>query len=293
MKIICYSDRLDELIAPGTTAQKLASGFGFAEGPAWCPHTGRLYFTDFMNYRIYTWSEAEGLNVFHEPSGRAVGLALDAEGRLLSCETEPRRISRTEKDGTVTDLITHYQGKRINNTNDVIVKKDGSIYFSDPYSTALGAPRDLDFNGVYRYDPKSGSLSAVVKDFGRPNGLAFSPDESLLYIDDTNEQNVRVYEVAADGSLHNGRLFAELDTSAGPGAADGMKVDERGNVYVTGPGGIWIIAPSGEMLGRLELTEVAANLCFGTPPESLLGSTLFITASSSLYSVKLQVRGAI
>ncbi|MFH5183388.1 SMP-30/gluconolactonase/LRE family protein [Paenibacillus sp. TAB 01] len=293
MKIIRYSDRLDELLVPGTTAQKLVSGFGFAEGPAWCPHTDRLYFTDFMNYRIYTWSEAHGVQVFREPSGRAVGLALDAEGRLLSCETEPRRISRTEKDGTVTPLITHYQGMRINNTNDVIVKKDGSVYFTDPYSTALGAPRDLPFNGVYRYEPWSGTLSVIADDFNRPNGLAFSPDESLLYVDDTNEQNVRVYEVASDGSLHSGRLFAQLDTSAGPGAADGMKVDERGNVYVTGPGGIWILAPSGETLGRMELPEVAANLCFGTPPASPLGSTLFITASSSLYSVKLRVRGAI
>ncbi|TDF98033.1 SMP-30/gluconolactonase/LRE family protein [Paenibacillus piri] len=293
MNIIRYSDRLDELISPGETAQKLASGFGFAEGPAWCPHTNRLYLTDFMNYRIYTWSHEDGLRLFREPSGRAVGLAVDAEGRLLSCETEPRRISRTEQDGTVTVLVTHYQGSRINNTNDVIVKKDGTIYFSDPYSTALGAPRDLSFNGVYRYDPKTDTLAAVVEDFNRPNGLAFSPDESLLYIDDTNEQNVKVYEVAPDGSLCNGRPFAELDTAAGPGAADGMKVDERGNVYVTGPGGIWIFAPSGERLGRIELPEVAANLCFGTPPESPLGNTLFITATSSLYSLKLNVRGAV
>lgn len=293
MKIIRYSDQLDHIISPDTSAEKLASGFGFAEGPAWCSRTNQLYFTDFTDYKIYTWSYDEGLKLYREQSGRAVGLALDEEGRLLACETEPRRISRTEKDGSITALVTHYQGSRINNTNDVIVKKDGTIYFSDPYSTALGAERDLSVNGVYRYDPQSDQLDLLVEDFNRPNGLTFSPDESLLYIDDTNDQNVRVYDVAPDGTLRNERMFAELDTSAGPGGADGMITDEHGNVYVTGPGGIWIFTPSGERLGRLEFPEVAAHLCFGTPPESELGQSLFVTATSSVYSVKLNVRGAV
>ncbi|MCU6791090.1 SMP-30/gluconolactonase/LRE family protein [Paenibacillus sp. WQ 127069] len=293
MNIIRYSEKLDHIISPEQTAQKLASGFSFSEGPVWCPRTNQLYFTDFPNHRIYTWNETNGLQLYSDQSDRAVGLTLDAKGRLLSCETLTRRISRTELDGSITALVTHYQGSRINNTNDVIVKKDGAIYFSDPYSTALGDTKDLDVNGVFRYDPQSGALDLLVEDFPRPNGLAFSPDESLLYIDDTTEQHVRVFEVNPDGSISNGRVFAELDTEAGPGAADGMKVDEHGNVYVTGPGGVWIFAPSGERLGRLEFPEVAANLCFGSPPESALGNTLFITASSSLYSLKLQVRGAV
>ncbi|MBW7458879.1 SMP-30/gluconolactonase/LRE family protein [Paenibacillus sepulcri] len=293
MKIIRYNTLLDELIPEGREIHKLASGYSFAEGPVWCSRTNQLYFTDFPNHHIHTWSEADGARLYKEQSGRAIGLALDAEGRLLQCESLARRISRIEADGAVAALATHYQGKRLNNTNDVIVKKDGTIYFSDPYSAMLGDSRDLDYNGVFRYRPATGAVDLLVGDFERPNGLAFSPDESLLYINDTNKQHIKVYDTAPDGTVNpEGRIFAEMDAAMGPGAADGMKTDERGNVYVTGPGGIWIYAPSGEHLGRIELPEVAANLCFGSGAGSQRNDILYITASTSLYSVRLDVCGA-
>ncbi|NHN29845.1 SMP-30/gluconolactonase/LRE family protein [Paenibacillus agricola] len=293
MTIIQYSERLNEIVEAGEGLQKLASGFVFSEGPVWCSRKNQLYFTDFPKHRIYTWSYAFGLQLYTEQSNRAVGLTLDAEGRLLACESVTRRISRTEEDGTIVGLATHFQGNRLNNTNDVIVKRDGTVYFSDPYSTMLGDTQELPFNGVFRCDPVTGTVDLLVDDFKRPNGLAFSPDESLLYIDDTSKQHIRAFDVVSDGTLKNGRLFAEMDTAAGPGAADGMKVDQLGNVYVTGPGGVWIFAPSGERLGRIEFPEVAANLCFGSPPDSPIGTTLFITASSALYSIKLKVCGAV
>ncbi|WP_274650253.1 SMP-30/gluconolactonase/LRE family protein [Paenibacillus humicola] len=292
MNIIRYSAGLDGIVPEGREIRKLATGYSFAEGPVWCPRTSRLFFTDFPNQRIHVWSEAEGARLFKEKSGRAVGMAMDAEGRLILCESLERRISRIEPDGSVTPLATHYNGDRLNNTNDVIVKRDGSLYFSDPYSAMLGGPRDLNYNGVFRCDFATGEVELLTDEFERPNGLAFSPDETLLYVNDTNKQHIKVYDVAPDGSVSGGRLFAELDTNTGPGAADGMKTDERGNVYVTGPGGIWIIAPSGEPLGRIELPEVAANLCFGGSPGSDRRDILYITASTSLYCVRLEVCGA-
>jgi sugar lactone lactonase YvrE len=287
-----YSSKLDEIINQETELQPLAGGYKFVEGPVWCSRTEQLYFTDFPNYRIYTWSDRDGARIHREQSGRAVGLTLDAKGRLLACESQSRQITRTEEDGTIVDLVSRYQGKRLNNTNDLVVKKDGTIYFTDPYSTSLGDTRELPFNGVYRYDPESDTLDVLADDFEWPNGIAFSPDETLLYVDDTRRQHIRVFDVAANGTLQNGRLFAEMDPEAGRGGADGLKIDHLGNAYVTGPGGIWIFASSGERLGRIEMPEVAANLCFGSPQHSSYGSTLFITASATLYSLKLNVFGA-
>ncbi|TBL80475.1 SMP-30/gluconolactonase/LRE family protein [Paenibacillus thalictri] len=282
-----------DLVSENAAFDQLASGFGFTEGPAWCARSERLYFTDFTCHRIYTWNRSEGVKLFREPSGRAIGLTMDAEGRLLACESQNRRISRTETDGSVTALASRFNGNRLSSPNDVIVKSDGAVYFTDPYSTAMGDTKEQPFNGVYRWNPQTGEVDVVVAEFERPNGLAFSPDERLLYINDTNKQHIKVYEVLPDGGVSNGRMFAELDTSAGPGAADGMKCDARGNVYVTGPGGIWIYALSGETLGRIEMPEVAANLCFGTPADSPVGTTLFITASTSVYSLQLNVCGAV
>jgi|HigsolmetaGSP12D_1036236.scaffolds.fasta_scaffold01880_1 gluconolactonase len=294
MPIVRDSCQLDALIPRNAEIVKLATGFSFAEGPVWCGRRKRLYFTDFPLQRLYSWSQAEGVRLLTDKSGRAVGLALDAEGRMIVCESLARRISRIEADGTFTALATHYGGRRLNNTNDVVVRRNGTIYFTDPYSAMLGLPRELDLNGVYMCDPATREVTLLVGDFERPNGLAFSPDESLLYINDTARQHVRVFEVAADGTLRpGGRLFAELDTSAGPGAADGMKTDARGNVYVAGPGGVSIFAPSGERLGRIELPEVVANLAFGGSSGSEANDTLYMTATSSLYAIKLSVCGAV
>lgn len=286
MDVIKFSDEISKIIPDNCAANKLVSGFIFSEGPVWDMDSESIIFTDFTPHKIFKWNKIDGLSIFREQSGRAVGLTMDADGRILCCETQGRRISRIEKNGEVVSLASHYDGKRLNSPNDVIVKSDGTVYFTDPYSTAMGDTKELTGNGVYKVAPETGEVT-LLGNFNRPNGLAFSPDEKLLYIDDTNLQNVQVFEVTEAGTLKNGRLFAQLDTGAGKGAADGMKVDSQGNVYVTGPGGIWIYAANGEKLGLLRLPEVAANLCWGGQD----WRTLFITATTSVYSVYLNIPG--
>ncbi len=293
MEIVRYSAALDDLIPADREPRKLASGFVWSEGPVWEASTESVIFTDFTPNRIFRWNERGGLRLLSETSGRAVGLALDHEGRIVSCETRNRRIARYERDGSVSSLASHYLGKRLNSPNDVIVTSDGAIYFTDPYSTAMGDTRELGHNGVYRLAPGDGPAGAggeltLVAAMDRPNGLAFSPDESLLYIDDTNRQLVEAFGVGRDGSLERGRILAKLETSAGKGGADGMKVDARGNLYVTGPGGIWVLTPAGEALGLLRMPETPANLCWGGPGLK----TLFITATTSLYSLEMNAAGA-
>jgi gluconolactonase len=286
MEIVRYSTALDALIAPGTEPRRLATGYVWSEGPVWEAATESVIFTDFTPNRIYKWSEPAGVTLLTDTSARAVGLALDHQGRIVSCESRNRRIARYERDGSVTALASHYQGKRLHSPNDVIVKSDGAIYFTDPYSTAMGDTRELEHNGVYRIAPAGGELTLVAA-MERPNGLAFSPDERVLYVDDTNRQLIEVFDVRDDGSLGTGRIFARLDTSAGKGGADGMKVDFRGNLFVTGPGGLWILTPDGAAAGLLRFPEIPANLCWGGPGLS----TLFVTATTSLYSLPMATRG--
>ena len=287
MQIERFSAALRDLIDDDVEESKLASGFVWAEGPVWDGASESIIFTDFTPERLYRFNAREGLALHSSESGRAVGLTLDRTGRLIACESRRRRVARIEPDGTSTVLASLYDGKRLNSPNDVIVKSDGSVYFTDPYSTALGDTRELDWNGVYRVGTEGGALSLVAA-MNRPNGLAFSPDESLLYVDDTNLNRVNVHEVRSDGTLGPGRIFVELDTTAGKGGADGMKADARGNLYVTGPGGIWIIDPSGRPLGILRLPETAANLCWGGKDRM----TLYVTATTSLYSIRMSVQGA-
>jgi len=275
------------LVADNADEKLLATGFVWSEGPVWEAESESVIFTDFTPEKLFRWNERDGLKLYADESGRAVGIALDRQGRIVSCQSRLRRIARIERDGATTALASHYMGKRLNSPNDVIVKSDGSIYFTDPYSTALGDTKELDQNGVYRVGA-DGSGLALLAAMNRPNGLAFSPDERLLYVDDTNLQRIDVFEVRPDGTLGPGRVLTELDTSAGSGGADGMKLDERGNLYVTGPGGVWVVAPSGTVLGLMRFPEIAANLCWGGPDMK----TLFVTATTSLYSLEMKVAGA-
>lgn len=273
-----------DLVAPDAKIEKLAEDFQFTEGPVWNPE-GFLLFSDIPADQIKKWSPAGGVTTFREPSGNSNGLTYDRQRRLIACEHGNRRVSRTEPDGTITTLADRYEGQRLNSPNDVVVKSDGSIYFTDPPYGIQPDEAELSFNGVYRIGPDR-KLTLLVKDFERPNGLAFSPDEKLLYIDDSQRQHIRVFDVQADGTLAKGRVFADMQ-GEGDGVPDGMKVDGRGNVYCTGAGGVWVFDPKGTHLGTIQPTEVPANCAWGDAD----GQTLYMTARTGLYRVRLKVKG--
>jgi gluconolactonase len=284
-KVVLAAAEMRAIVGAEPRIEKLAEGFAFTEGPIW-RRQGDLLFSDIPNSRIMRWAPGQAVETFRHPSGKSNGLTLDREGRLIACEHETRRVTRTEADGTITVLAERYEGKRLNSPNDVVVKSDGSIYFTDPPYGIKPEEQELDFRGVYRLTP-DGGLTCLTKEFDRPNGLAFSPDEKLLYIADSSERkHVRVYEVRADGTLGTGRLFAEPRAEA-PGVPDGMKVDVAGRLYTTGPGGVWVYAASGEHLGTILPPEVPANCAFGDAD----GRTLFMTARTGLYRVRVQVEG--
>lgn len=290
MSLDVRSPKLLDLIDADAELEQLGTGCEFTEGPVWHAEGKFLLFSDIPANQMKKWTAEEGITNFRVPSGKSNGLTYDKQGRLVTCEHANRRVSRTEADGTVVTIASHYEGKRLNSPNDVIVKSDGSIYFSDPpygltADYGIEGEQDLGFQGVYRLSPDGQTLTLLVDDFDRPNGLCFSRDESILYIDDTERMHVRAFDVQPDGTITNGRVFAEEE---GEGSApDGMKIDVHGNVYLTGPGGIWIFDPSGEHLGVLQTPERAANLGWGGDD----WSTLFITASTSLYSIQCKVSG--
>lgn len=270
----------------GGEPELVATGFEFTEGPVWYPD-GYLFLSDIPAHRIFKLRPDGTSEVFREPSGGANGLTFDRQARLIACEYHSRRVSRTESDGNVSVLADSYRGKRLNSPNDVVVKSDGSIYFTDPfYGFPADQERELDFQGVYRI-AADGTVTLLVDDFSVPNGLAFSPDESILYIDDSRHQHVRAFDVLSDGSLANGHVLIDMRADA-RGAADGMKVDIAGNLYVTGAGGTWIISPTGEHLGTIVTPELPANCAFGGPDYK----TLFIAARTSIYSIQLIIAGA-
>lgn len=263
--------------------ERIATGFEFTEGPVWHPD-GYLLFSDIPADRIYKWSP-EDVEVFREPSGNANGLTFDLEEQLIACEHGNRRVSRTEVDGTVVALATHYQGRRLNSPNDVVVTSDGGIYFTDPPYGVEPEERELDFQGIYRIAP-DGTLTLLADDFERPNGLALSPDERILYVDDTTRRHVRAFDVLPDGTLGDDRLFAEMESPAS-GGPDGMKVDVEGDLYVAGPGGTWVFDADGCHLGTLVTPEKPANLAFGDADRR----TLYITARTSIYRARTKRPG--
>jgi len=277
------------IVPEGSKVERLATGFHFTEGPVWNPEGEYLLFSDIPANRIMKWRLEEGVSHFRVPSGKSNGLTLDRRGRLIACEHANRRVSRTEEDGTIVTLASHYQGKKLNSPNDVVVKADGSVYFTDPpygLDPVFGTfeERELPFYGVYRVSPQGGDLSLLIDD-SVPNGLAFSPDESMLYVADTEMNHIRIFDVKEDGKTAKGRIFAEI--SGEPLAPDGLKVDSEGNVYVTGKGGIWVLNSEGRRLGIVSVPELPANLCWGDSD----WKTLYITARTSLYRVRLNIAG--
>ena len=271
--------------------EKLGTGFLFTEGPVWHPSGKFLLFSDMPGDHMRRWSAPDGVTTFRKPCNKSNGLTYDRQGRLLTCEHATSQVTRTEPDGRIVPLATHYRGKQLNSPNDIVVKSDGGIYFTDPpYGRAefYGVKRDqeLDFQGVYRVGPDPQSPELLVDDFDRPNGLCFSLDERYLFINDTARKHIRIFEVAANGTLRNGRLWAETKGDK-PGAPDGMKIDSAGNVYCCGPGGIQVFDRDANLLEIIETPEHTANFAWGDDDLR----SLFITASTSLYRIRVRVPG--
>lgn len=264
--------------------EQLASGFGFVEGPVW-HQDGYWLFSDIPSNRIHRISPAGKVEIYREPSGNSNGLTIDRSGRLLACEHGNRRVSISDIGGPEEVLVDAYEGKRLNSPNDVVTDSVGAVYFTDPpYGIKPPERMEQDHSGVYRVDSE-GDIQLLVADFEKPNGLAFSPDESVLYIDDSHHQHIRSFDVADDGTLRNGRVFADLAYDSA-GVPDGMKVDRDGNIYTTNALGIWVHSSSGEFLGLITVPEVPANCAWGED-----GQTLFITARTSVYRVRTTVPG--
>jgi len=261
----------------------IATDLQFTEGPVWHPD-GYLLFSDIPADTIYKWTPDGKLRRFRSPSGNSNGLTFDRQGRLIACEHGNRRVSRTELDGKIVVLADKYEGKRLNSPNDVVVKSDGSVYFTDPPYGVQPDQRELDFQGVYRIAP-DGTMTLLVDDFIKPNGLAFSPDEKVLYIGDTDRNHVRAFDVQPDGTLTNDRVFADLSNEKHQ-RPDGMKVDVKGNLYVTA-GVTWIFDSEGRHVGEIVTPDSPANCAFGGADNK----TLFITARPSVYRVQLKVQG--
>lgn len=276
---------LAKLVGADVKVEKLGSGIQFGEGPLWIPADGGyLIFSDVPGKKLKRWDAAKGLTDFREVNGPN-GNVLDGQGRLITCEETGRRLTLTEPDGTVRVLADKFEDKKINSPNDVVVRNDGSIWFTDPpYGLPRGTAKDQEKNNVFRLDPKTGHLTAVVTDLDRPNGLCFSPDHKKLYIADSGRpRHIKVFEVKEDGTLGPAAVFGQTDK----GNPDGMKCDEQGNLWVAS-GGIVVFSPDGKQIGRIALPEAASNLAFGGAD----GRTIFITARTGLYSIKTSVRGA-
>lgn len=269
----------------------IKSGMGFTEGPVWHPYEKWLVFSDMPENRMYIRRPDGAIEDFRRPSNKANGNTLDRQGRLLTCEHALSRVTRQEADGSTTVIATHYGDKELNSPNDIVVATGGAIYFTDPIFGRVeyyGVPRELElsFRGVYRVNPDGSDLTLLADDFGQPNGLCFSLDESRLFVNDTERQHIRVFNITPKGQLTGGAVWAET-TGEGEGAPDGMKIDSVGNVYCCGPGGIHVFDPSGNVLGVIGMPEPCANFTFGD--EDL--KSLYITASSTLYRLRVRVPG--
>ena len=305
-KIVRKDAKLDSLLPANAKIEVLASGLDWTEGPVWMKDGGHLLFSVIPQNAIMKFKAGEKLGMFMQPAGYTGvvpygaepgtnGLAVDAKGRLICCEHGDRRISRLETDGGKRTLVDNYEGKRFNSPNDLVIKSNGDIYFTDsPYGLPKGwddPRRELDFCGVYRYSG-DGKLTLLTKELTRPNGIAFSPDEKILYVaqSEPNKATWTAYQVKNDGTLGAGKvLFDSTDwvKQGKPGLPDGLKLDKQGNLWATGPGGVHIFDPKGKLLGSLETGEACGNCAWGDD-----GSTLYIVADMYLCRVKTTTKGA-
>jgi len=289
-----HAPELERIVSLDEEIKQLGSGFGGdvgpAEGPLWWKEGGYLLFSDIGNNRRMKWTPGEGVTLFHQPTNEANGLTRDLQGRLLACEHASRRVTRLEADGSVTVIAGSFKGRSLNRPNDIVVKSDGSMYFTDPWTHRRPQEQwDLDFSGVYRLSPDLGTLTLLIDDFVLPNGLAFSPDESVLYINDSRRGHIRAFDMNEWGTLakHTDRVFIDLKGERS-GVPDGMKVDVEGNVYCGGSGGLWIMDSSGKHLGTIVHGESATtNLALGGDD----WRTLFFTSRTTLGSVQTKIPG--
>jgi gluconolactonase len=265
--------------------ERLATGFGFTEGPTWHPD-GYYYFVDIRANRLYRLTPGETPIVVREDTGEGNGTTFDLQGRLLMCEGGNRRVTRMEEDGRIVPLAKRYEGKRFNRPNDIVCRSDDSIYFTDPGLRVPLHERELPYAGVYRIAP-DGTIS-LFADCEYPNGLAFSPDERILYVANTRwAQYIHAFDVGPDGAMLGRRIFADMSSDERDGVPDGMAVDAEGRVYCTGPGGTWVFDPDGSRLGIIRTPEVPANVTFGGADLR----TLFFTARTSVYTMRTNVPG--
>lgn len=272
--------------------ERIASGFEFLEGPSWSRSESCLYFSDIVGDAMYRWSSRQGVTVFRKPSHKANGTTWDKQGRLLVCEHATSRVIRIDREGGEQVLASHFQGRELNSPNDIVVKSNDDIYFTDPASgrtARYGVERaqQLPFQGVFCLRT-NGRLELLADDYVLPNGLCFSPDESVMYVNDTRRQHIRRYSVREDGRLEGGEAWASVAGDA-PGVADGMKVDIEGNVYCCGSGGIHVFRPDGTRLGLIETPEVAANFTWGGDR----AKHMYITANRSLYRLQVSIAGRV
>jgi len=307
--IIRKDPALDEIVPAGAKIEKLAGGFLFTEGPIWVPRMedtdGYLLFSDPNNNLIYRWTQDGQLSIFLTKSGYrgmdigeygqpgSNGLTLDKQGRLTINQHGNRRVVRMEKNGQLTILADRYEGKGLNSPNDLVYKSDGALYFTDP---PFGLPKffddprkELPYSGVFRVSPDGKQVQLLTTDLKGPNGLAFSPDEKYFYVDDwdTEKKIIMRYEVNSDGTLSNGKVFFDMTSAEGEDALDGMKIDQKGNLYVSGPGGLWIISAEGKHLGTIVGPEHPHNFAWGDDD----GKTLYLCAKTGLYRIRLKIPG--
>lgn len=290
-----HDERFKHYVLANAPLEELGSGFRWIEGPVWMGDADCLLFQDLPRNRTMRWIEGAGFSVYRAPSNYANGQTRDREGRLIACSHRGRCLTRTEYDGTVTTLVERHAGKRLNAPNDVVVKSDGTIWFSDP---VYGISNDYEGGrqtseqppALYRFDPRTGEIVVMAGDFDGPNGLAFSPDERRLYVAETGDQSkpdprqyIRVFDVAPDGALSGGDIFHKIE----PGYCDGMRVDEDGNVWSSAADGVHCISPEGKLMGKILVPHPVSNITFGGPTKN----RLFIGGSHTLYSIFLDRRG--
>jgi len=312
--VVRLDPALDEIVAPDARVEKVAGDFGFTEGPVWVRTGGFLIFSDIPANVINKWNPADGkVSVFLDKTGftgpdpagvggeqttvrgeriyliGSNGVTLDPQGRVAFNAMGDRQVVRVEADGRRTVLASRYDGKRLNSTNDLVYKRNGSLYFTDPPSGLRrrndDPKKELPFNGVFLL--KGGTLQLVTRDLVNPNGIALSPDEKILYVNSSADRKIYRFDVQADDTATGGRLLVDMSAEKEPGVPDGMKVDEKGNLYSTGAGGIWVISPQGRHLGTLVFPEQPANLAFGDAD----GRMLYVTARSSVYRIRLKIPG--
>lgn len=283
-----------DLVPDPTAVRSIHDGCTFTEGPVWLAEPGMLVWSDIPADRMLAWTPDGDVRVFREPSSHANGNTLDREGRLVSCEHMTRRVTRTERDGSITVLVDRYQGRRLNSPNDVVVRADGTIWFTDPdyglRQDVRDQPREQEHDHVFRFDPSTGALDPVADDFDKPNGLAFSPDHRTLYVADSavtegpdRPSHIRAFRVADDGSVSGGDVFATT-----VGVPDGMRVDAAGNLWASAGPGVNVYAPDGELRGRVGFPADVTNLCFGGPGSG----RLFVTAGRSVHLLRVEADAA-